>query len=292
MIPKQKRPVGITLLACVFLWIGCLGTIFFPILAIFGGIKTLWPLIAGGAIHSEFWLGITSYLFAAIWYLFYVAYAVIGFGLWKLKSWAHKAVLALSVFFIATSLLILPFFVKPLDFALAMAVGMVPPFAWTVFYLMRPRVCFAFGAWPSTRDWNPQASYPPSLSKVGKAWVIAGILTTLGLFIGGLMFTVERTFQSSEIYQTSLKEAQNSPCVTASLGSPLTPGWGTSGRIEESREKGSANLSIPVHGSKGKGSLDLTAKKQGGVWKIDSLVLVHGAVQIQIEPSDASTGCQ
>jgi len=291
MIPKKIRPIGITLIACVFLWIGCLGTVFFPIIAIFGGTSILWRSIAGGVIHSEFWLKLTSYLFSSIWYLFYVAYAFIGFGLWKLKNWARNAVLALAVLGASGSVVAIKVFGKNWDFALTTAFAAALPFAWIAFYLKRPRVRFAFEPWQSTPDSRSVVAYPPGLSRMGKVYVVAGVLATVGLFVGGLMFTVENSIHSSEIYQASLKEAESSPCVTAAIGSPLTPGWGTSGSTTESSENGTAELSIPVHGPKGKGDLNLEGEKQRGVWRIKSLILVHGSEQIPIEPPGPAGTC-
>jgi hypothetical protein len=66
----------------------------------------------------------------------------------------------------------------------------------------------------------------------------------------------------------------------------------TTGGTEESNVEGSANLNIPVSGPKGKGSLELEAEKQSGVWKINSLVLVHDSKRIKIEPSVPNSGCQ
>jgi hypothetical protein len=292
MNPKQKRPIGITLLAAAFLWIGCLGTLFFPIIVFSGGTTTLWRLIAGGVIHSESWLRITSYLFVSTWFLFYVAYAFIGFGLWKLRNWARKAILALTEFFAVVCVLVLPFLVRPAAMAIAVVIYTSLFIAWTIWYLKRPRVCFAFGAWPSTCNGVLQAEPPPGLSKIGKTWVTIAIVASFVLGIGSLMVAVESIIHSSEIYTMTLKEAQGSPCVSIELGVPLNPGWMTTGETEESSVEGSANLSIPVIGPKGKGSLEMSAQKQNGVWKITSLVLVHDSKRIQIEPSDATSSCQ
>jgi len=178
----------------------------------------LWRHTASGVIHSEFWLRITSYLFAAIWYLLYAAYAFIGFGLWKLKNWARKAVLAILVFGLVTSFLLPRLFGN----AGAMSIiGSVLFFVWMLWYLLRPRVRFAFGAWPSTRDGDATAEPPPGLSKIGKAWVTAGLIASFGLWAGFLMIAVESMSRSSEIYQLTLMEAQNSPCIAARLGVPL-----------------------------------------------------------------------
>jgi hypothetical protein len=292
MTPKQKRPVGITLLAVAFLYIGCLGTIFFPIICLSGGGSTLWKHIVGGVIHSEAVLRVTSYLFSIVFYLFYVAYAVIGFGLWKLRNWARKAILALMEFFAVVSVLALPFFVKPPTLAIAVVIGTALPFAWFAWYLKRPRVCFAFGAWPSTCDGGLPSEPPQGLSKMGKVLVATAIVATFALYCSSLMVAVESMFRSSEIYQMTLKDAQDSPCVATRLGTPLTPGWMSSGDMSEGSDDGSANLSIPVHGPKGKGSLKLEAEKKSGVWKITSLVLVHDSERVQITPPNPTSNCQ
>jgi len=294
MNTKQKRPVGITLLSIAFLYIGGLGTIFLPIIGFFAGSKMLplWRIIAGGVIHSEALLRISGYLILSIWYLLYVAYAVIGFGLWKLHRWAHRAILTLTEFGTAVSLLALPFFVRPWSMAVAIGAGTSIPFAWTIWYLKRPRVRFAFGAWPSDGDGDATAEPPPGLSKMGKIWGIASIVATLVLFCCCLMASIESTFRSSEIYQMGLKQAQDSPCSVSIFGTPLTPERGIQGSLETSGSKGSAELEIPVHGPKGKGSLEVSGKKQGGVWKITSLVLVQGSKQFQITPEDPSSVCQ
>jgi len=289
MNPKQKRPILVTILAIVFLWIGCLGTLIFPVLLFAGmtSMRTLmWKQPVSVVIHSEFWLNITSYLFITIWFLAYVAYAFIGYGLWKLRNWARITLMALMVFFAVVSVLALPFFVRPATMAIAVVIGSVPFYVWIIWYLKRPRVCFAFGAWPSTVD------LPPGLSKIGKAWVVAGIVASLALYCAALMNAIEIIFRSTEIYQITLREAQNTPCVAAKLGIPLTPGWGFGGGWEENSTNGSANLNIPVHGPKGKGRLKLEAEKKSGIWKITSLVLVHESERIQIVPSVPNSSCQ
>jgi len=252
----------------------------------------LWRHIAGGVIHSEAVLRITSYLFSIVFYLISVAYAVIGFGLWKLLNWARKAVLALSVFGAVVSVFALPFFVKPGVLAVAAIIGTAPFFVWIVWYLKRPRVCFAFGAWPSSRDGVPTADPPPGLSKRGKVLVATAIVATFVLYGGSLTVAIESMIRSKEIYQITLKEAQNSPCIAATLGAPLTPRWGAGGSWQEGTEDGSANLSIPVYGPKGKGSLEMEAEKQNGVWKITSLVLVHEPERIQVTPPNPASNCQ
>jgi hypothetical protein len=64
------------------------------------------------------------------------------------------------------------------------------------------------------------------------------------------------------------------------------------GNITESDDKGSAELSIPIRGPKGKGKLDVEARKFKGAWRIDSLVFTHGAARSSIIPSESNQTCQ
>jgi hypothetical protein len=289
---KQKRPVGITILALVHLWIGCLGTIVFPFVAFSSETSLAFQRLGAAVIHSESMLKIGAEVFFSVWFLAYVAYAVIGFGLWKLRNWARKALLALNVIFIFVCVLSLLFFAKMGTLAVVIVIGIAIPCAWIVWYLKRPRVCYAFGAAPWFRDGVPVKDPSPCLSKAGKFLVAGAILATFALFCGSLMVTGESMFRSSEIYEMTLKEAEGSRCVAAALGVPLTPGWTSSGNMREGSEDGSADLGIPVRGPKGKGRLEMSAEKQKGVWKITSLVLARDSERIQIEPPVSGTSCQ
>jgi hypothetical protein len=57
-----------------------------------------------------------------------------------------------------------------------------------------------------------------------------------------------------------------------------------SGSIEESNLKGSAHLSIPVNGERGKGDLVVSAEKANGTWKIEELVLSQKGQETQLVP--------
>lgn len=252
----------------------------------------LWRQVASGVIHSELVLTITNYLFSSIWYLLYIAYAAIGFGLWKLRAWARKAVFALSGFGASACVLTLPFLVRPWAAATATFIGIMIAVSWAVWYLNRPRVRFAFGVWPTIQNGVSTVEPPPELSKIGKVWVVVAIAASFGLFLGSILVASESMIRASAIYQITLKQAQDSPCVTTALGTPLTPGWRASGNWTEGDAEGSAKLGIPVHGSKGKGSLAVDAEKLDGVWKITSLVLVHDSTQIQIMPPNSTSSCQ
>jgi hypothetical protein len=296
MNSKSKRPVGITILAGVFLWTGCLGSILFPIVLIFSGLATDMVNDLAGVGQSHPWLRpavrVGAYLLVLIWYLLYVAYACIGFGLWKLRNWARKAVLGLSLLSVVAGVLVVPFAGLPPAMSGAWIVSWISLWAWLAWYLMRPRVRFAFGATVPTSVGSLDSEPPRGLSRKENMLVATAALATIGLCFCSLLYAVENEIRHLQIYQMSLKEAARSGCVTAKIGSPFTPGWLAGGNMEESNAKGSAHLEIPIKGRRGKGDLVVSAEKQGGVWSIDKLILVQGSEETQLFPYTAFSACQ
>jgi len=278
-----KRPVGVTILALIYLWIGCLGTIVFPFIALTGGGSLLWRGWVAGTIHSEAILRVTGYIFTFVWFLLYVAYAFMGFGFWKLRNWARKVAVGINLFFAVAAAAALPIFAKPALIAVLLCIGTIPPILWIVWYLMRPRVRYAFGALEAREAFDQDAA-PSGLSKMGIAWVVIGVVATFALFFVSVFVLVESMFHGSEVYAAALAKAQENPCVVQKLGSPMKPDWMTSGQINETNDEGDAELSIPLRGPRGSGSLELKAKRENKVWEIQSLILEHDIDRVQIVP--------
>jgi hypothetical protein len=295
MSSRPKRPTGITLLAGVFLWIGCLGSVFFPVFLISGLSMSMLNQSLAGIGQSVPWLRLVVhfgvYLLLIIWFLLYIAYACIGFGLWKLRNWARQALLGLSIFSVAISVGIMPFVVKPAALAFATTVGLALPFAWLIWYLKRPQVRFAFGG-PPMQVGPLNSGPPPGMSTRGKILTATAVLASFALFCSTLMFAVEGMFHRSQIYKITLNEAERSPCVAAKVGNPLTPGWIVTGNMEESDANGSAHFEVPVKGPKGTGNVVVSANKQGGAWTIDKFVLVQGKEEIDLMASTSSSACR
>jgi len=291
MSSKSKRPIGITLLAGVFLWIGCLGSVFFPFFVFYGLTADMMNLFTAGVSQSVV-VRFGAHFLVFIWFLLYVAYACIGFGLWKLQNWARKAVLGLAVFSAVAGVLVMPFVGQPAAMAVAGIVAWVLPCAWLVWYLKRPRVRFAFGAGTPIPSDVLDPGPPTGMSKKEKILTAAALLATFALFFCSLLYAVESMFRHSQVYQMTLKEAARSGCVTSKIGSPFAPGWLAGGNMEDSNAKGSAHLEIPIKGNRGKGDLVVSAEKQGGVWSIHKLILVQGSEETQLLPSTVSSICQ
>lgn len=61
--------------------------------------------------------------------------------------------------------------------------------------------------------------------------------------------------------------------VTSALGTPITEGWYLSGNTNVNGASGNADLSIPISGPKGKGTMYAVATKSAGEWTYSKLIV-------------------
>ena len=107
-----------------------------------------------------------------------------------------------------------------------------------------------------------------------KWFVPSGCLTLIVLFLGfiaGVFGIVEASFKSSAVYNHALMEARANARVFEEIGQPLKPGWFISGSINVSGDSGDSDISIPIAGPKGKGTIYAVAKKSAGEWQYQTL---------------------
>jgi hypothetical protein len=97
-----------------------------------------------------------------------------------------------------------------------------------------------------------------------------GLVSTFILII----YFVFGFMKSSDVYENALDQVRRSTAVKEALGSPLKEGLMFSGNIKVSGSSGKADLSIPLAGPKGKGTIYATATKIAGKWEFSSLALV------------------
>lgn len=112
-------------------------------------------------------------------------------------------------------------------------------------------------------------------------WAIAGgclALLVLAALFAGIIFTVVMGgMKSTDAYRDGLAKATSSPEVRAALGEPVKPGYFVSGKVNVTGSSGDADLSVPLSGPQGKGTLYLTAHKSAGRWEYQVLqVAVEG----------------
>lgn len=281
---EGKRPVGITLLSFVFLWIGSIGTLAFLLIALSGGMTKLLVSLVSGWFASELLTHIVSWFLAFVWFSLYVIFAITGFGLWRLKNWGRKSAFVINATGAGVSVIALPIFVRPPVLILPMIIGTVIPFALIAWYLRRPAVRRAFGGEVIAEDLRTHVN--PSRPNLRKVWIALAGFAAILLFVGSLGYAVTNMIRASDPYKMAIRQAEGSTCVHALIGTPLKEGWLTTGRIEESSDRGSANLSIPVRGTVGKGRLLVTAEKRQGSWTISTLSLARDRGEIQLAPTE------
>ncbi len=107
-----------------------------------------------------------------------------------------------------------------------------------------------------------------------KWFVPTGCLTLLviaGLIIGGIIYSVSSFVKNTDVYTHALEKAQKNPNVVSQIGSPIESDGIAQGNISMNNNEGEANLSIPVKGNKGSGSIRVVAYKNGKEWTYETL---------------------
>jgi Cytochrome oxidase complex assembly protein 1 len=79
--------------------------------------------------------------------------------------------------------------------------------------------------------------------------------------------------KSTDVYKDALARAEAHPSVIEALGSPIKEGFLVSGNTNVNGASGEANLSIPISGPKGKGTICVAAIKSLGQWDYSGLVV-------------------
>jgi hypothetical protein len=124
---------------------------------------------------------------------------------------------------------------------------------------------------------SPGPNHPAAPNWFARNWKWAGPLGLLALglvftvLVGSVFFLVETSFRRSEVYTQALARARANPQVSEKIGQPLQEGWLASGSMNTSGPSGDADLSIPINGPKGKGTLYVVAKKSVGQWRFETL---------------------
>jgi hypothetical protein len=114
---------------------------------------------------------------------------------------------------------------------------------------------------------------------LGRNWkwlVPAGCLVIVGacvVFILAILGLVFGAIRSSEVYQKSIDGLSADPRIVEALGTPVKPGFFVGGSINVNGPSGSADISIPLSGPKGKGTLYVKANKDLGFWLFTSMIL-------------------
>ena len=95
------------------------------------------------------------------------------------------------------------------------------------------------------------------------AGVVVAAIFILPIFgvLGGFFW-----FSRSEAAKVAIAAAKSSPALAERLGKPVEAGWLVSGSIGIDKDSGHAELTIPISGPKGSGTIYTEQTKQAGVW--------------------------
>jgi Cytochrome oxidase complex assembly protein 1 len=156
----------------------------------------------------------------------------------------------------------------------------------------------------------PQANVPaPALmpnqhrSWLGRNWkrLLAAVFLCAVVFVVGIFTLIMSAMRSSDVVNEAFARARSNAVVTQRLGGPISEGWFIGGSINASPGSGDADLSVPISGPKGKGTVYVTAQKTAGTWsyslmmatvegsnqKIDLLAVAPAALPQSNTPSPA-----
>src|SRR5438552_212025 len=93
------------------------------------------------------------------------------------------------------------------------------------------------------------------------------------IFVGSVALIVFSAMKSADVYKDALARVQAHPSVIEALGSPIKEGFLVSGNTNVNGASGEANLSIPISGPNGKGTIYVAASKSLGRWNYSGLVV-------------------
>jgi hypothetical protein len=99
--------------------------------------------------------------------------------------------------------------------------------------------------------------------------------------------------KSTDVYKDALARAQAHTSLIEVLGSPIKEGFLVSGNTNVNGASGEANLSIPIPGPKGKGTIYVAASKSLGRWNYSGLIVeiakTHHRIDLLQSPVPANS---
>jgi hypothetical protein len=123
------------------------------------------------------------------------------------------------------------------------------------------------------------------LVPLGCFTVVAGAV----VFVASIVLFVFGFVRSSDVYKHALERASSHPAVIEALGEPVEPGWYVAGSIAVQGSSGTADISIPIGGPRGKATVFAVAKKSAGRWEYEVLEVEVEGREERIDLRDEGT---
>lgn len=105
----------------------------------------------------------------------------------------------------------------------------------------------------------------------------------LGVLVAVTMSVAIRSLKSGELYQKAVETARLDAALSEALGQPLKEGFFAGGSFNYTSTSGRAEITIPVSGPQGSGTITLKAQRTTGPWLISSLVAEVDATKHRID---------
>ncbi len=109
-----------------------------------------------------------------------------------------------------------------------------------------------------------------------KWFIPLGCLGSLILFLAFVACIMAFTFglmKSSGAYKDALDRAKYHELVQELMGPPIEAGWYVTGNVNISGPSGQASISIPLSGTRDRGTIFVEATKSAGEWHYSTLVV-------------------
>jgi hypothetical protein len=104
--------------------------------------------------------------------------------------------------------------------------------------------------------------------------ILAVALFGAGIF--AIFSGVSAALKGSEPYKVAVARASAEGKVTAALGTPITEGF-PMGKINTNNDSGDVDLSIPISGPKGKGTIYVVGTRSAGTWTYSKMSVTIAA---------------
>jgi hypothetical protein len=97
------------------------------------------------------------------------------------------------------------------------------------------------------------------------------------LLVAGFVFVIVGivfgAMKSSDAYKAALAKTRADPRVVSALGAPITDGFFVWGQTNVSGSSGHSDVTVPISGPNGKGTIYFVASKFAGEWTFSKLMV-------------------
>lgn len=131
---------------------------------------------------------------------------------------------------------------------------------------------------------------PPGWWKRNLLWAVPALIAAAGGILFAFVVGIMSILKSCDAYKEAWDRANRSAAVAEALGAPLKEPLYVMGNVKIVNDSGVAQLTVPLKGPKGEGSMYLLAYKKRGQWSFEKLNVSlpgGGTLDLRQEPAPA-----